>query len=90
MGFTVEVHPRVVKAMKSLPPAHYERIHTLLKVLREEPVPAGIYDVKKLKGTGDLALYRVRAGEYRLIYAVDWKRDLVRVLRLESRGRAYK
>ncbi len=65
MGFSVEVHPRVAKAISNLKPARYQRIPDFLSILREEPVPSAIYDVKKLKGTGDLSVYPVRVGDYR-------------------------
>ncbi|EEB73505.1 type II toxin-antitoxin system RelE/ParE family toxin [Thermococcus sp. AM4] len=90
MSFSVEVHPRVAKVLSKLKPAHYQRIYDFLSLLQEEPVPSSLYDVKKLKGTGDLSVYRVRVGDYRLIYVVDWSNSRIRVLRLERRGSAYK
>ncbi|WP_456421589.1 type II toxin-antitoxin system RelE family toxin [Thermococcus sp.] len=90
MDFSVEIHPRVIKTLSNLKPAHYQRIYDFLSLLQQEPVPSGLYDIKKLKGTGRLSVYRVRIGDYRLIYVVDWGYSRIRVLRLERRGSAYK
>jgi|GEM_PF-6558767 len=37
-----------------------------------------------------LDAYWLRLGDYRLLYAVDWKNKVVYVVRLEPRDRAYK
>ncbi|WP_456452322.1 type II toxin-antitoxin system RelE family toxin [Thermococcus sp.] len=35
-------------------------------------------------------IYRVRIGEYRVIYTVNWKRRLILIHRLKKREDAYK
>ncbi|WP_456443996.1 type II toxin-antitoxin system RelE family toxin [Thermococcus sp.] len=37
-----------------------------------------------------LNAYRLRLGDYRVLYAVDWEDKVVYVVRIEPRGRAYK
>ncbi len=70
-------------------PDHYvRRILLALQALTQNPAPAPEYDVKKLAGTHDT--YRIRIGEIRIEYEVDWELKRVGVLAVEFRGRAYK
>jgi mRNA-degrading endonuclease RelE of RelBE toxin-antitoxin system len=55
--------------------------------LRENPVPAEFYDVKKLGGYVDT--YRARIGDLRVIYEIVWDVKRVHVLVIEHRERAY-
>jgi len=90
MVFEVEIHPRVSKAVNKLPKAHYSKFCELLEILKIKAVPAEIFDVVKLKGTGKLDLYRIRFGDFRVIYVVDWENGVIKIHRLERRGKAYK
>ena len=56
-------------------------------MLRENPVPAELYDVKKLKGYRDT--YRVRIGDVRIIYEISWDETTVNVLYIGPRESAY-
>jgi mRNA-degrading endonuclease RelE of RelBE toxin-antitoxin system len=56
-------------------------------VLRENPVPAENFDVKKLKGQTDT--FRARIGDVRVIYEVLWDQKMVNVLVVEPREKAY-
>ncbi len=70
-------------------PDHYSRrVLLVLEVLSQNPTPAPEYDVKKLAGMHDA--YRIRIGEIRIEYAVDWKSKRIGILGVEFRGRAYK
>ncbi len=90
--FEVRVHSKVAKsAPKVLKPAHLKRLMAFIRELKTNPLPDG-YDVKPLTDRKILGLdaYRLRLGDYRLLYAVDWKNKVVYVVRLEPRDRAYK
>jgi len=70
-------------------PEHYRRrVLGLLLTLRENPVPAEYYDVRKLRGYTDI--YRVRIGDIRVIYEILWEEREVDVLLVEWRRRAYR
>jgi mRNA-degrading endonuclease RelE of RelBE toxin-antitoxin system len=45
------------------------------------------YDVKRIKGTTDW--YRIRLGDYRIVYWVDEEKHEVGVHRVDTRGDAY-
>jgi len=90
MTFMVEIHPRVLKAVDKLPKAHYSKFYELLEILKIKAVPREIFDVAKLKGTSELDVYRIKFGDFRIIYAVDWENGVITIHRLERRGKAYK
>jgi mRNA-degrading endonuclease RelE of RelBE toxin-antitoxin system len=70
-------------------PGHYvRRILLAFEALTQNPAPAPEYDVKKLTGTHDT--YRIRIGEIRIEYEVDWEFRRVGVLTVEFRGQAYR
>jgi len=70
-------------------PDHYvRRVLLAFEALTQNPAPAPEYDVKKLVGTHDI--YRVRIGEIRIEYEVDWESKQIGVLAVEFRERAYK
>ena len=90
MTFEVKIKREVVKAAKSLPKANRRKFLELKNALQYEAVPRDRFDIVKIKGSEDLDIYRVRIGEYRVIYSVNWTRRLVLIHRLKKRGDAYK
>ncbi len=90
--FRVEVHPRVVKiASKELEPAHIKKLAKFLEIAKYNPIPKG-FDIKQLKNfeVEGYKGYRLRLGNYRLLYGINWKDKIVYVSMLEPRKRAYK
>ncbi|MCX6656166.1 MAG: type II toxin-antitoxin system RelE/ParE family toxin, partial [Candidatus Bathyarchaeota archaeon] len=55
--------------------------------LESDPIPYRDFDVAKLKGADDA--YRVRIGDTRLVYVVDWRSNCITITRIEPRERAY-
>jgi mRNA interferase RelE/StbE len=64
--YRVEVTRSAEKELQRLPLKVVHKIVEVLQSLEEDPRPAGC---KKLKGYKDL--WRVRVGNYRIVYAVD-------------------
>ena len=85
--FQVIASQKARKAIKKLPEHYKRRIIELLLIIRENPVPAEYYDIKKLKGYTDT--YRARIGDVRVIYEILWDLKRVHVLLIERRERAY-
>jgi mRNA interferase RelE/StbE len=61
------------------------RVSEVLKALREDPRPPG---VKKL--TGSSADWRVRVGDYRILYEIDDSEMTVTIWRIVHRSAAYR
>lgn len=73
------------KEFRSLPVDMKNRIQTAVDGLVRSPRPTG---VKKLRGSQ--GLYRIRVGEYRVVYEIDDKARLLRVTRVRHRKEAYR
>ena len=58
--FDVTIAQSAQKSSKKLPEHFKRRIVELLLILRENPVPAEYYDVKKLKGLADIKAGRIK------------------------------
>jgi len=56
-------------------------------ILRQNPVPASLFDVVKMKGQVDTC--RARIGDHRVIYEINWNNRRIDVLVIERRESAY-
>ena len=83
--YTVEVLSTAQKELKWLAPAVVERVYSRLEALRSNPRPPGC---KKLKG-GEKE-WRIRVGEYRVVYTVDDPKRQVEVTRIRHRSEVYR
>ncbi|MDP2995426.1 MAG: type II toxin-antitoxin system RelE/ParE family toxin [Anaerolineales bacterium] len=81
----VFIHCKAEKILKRLDGETLERIRRALRSLANEPRPAG---VRKL--TGHDNLYRLRVGDWCIIYAIEDDRLIVLVLEISTRGNAYR
>jgi len=87
--FSVIIADSAVKELKVLDAKLTERIKIHLKELEEDPFrkrPKA--DIKRLHGLKDPILYRLRVGEYRIIYAIGEKN--VKITHILKRSDAYK
>jgi len=66
MEYQVLILPRAQRKIESLPLRTRKRIGNAIDALAENPRQQGI---KKLKGAEDL--YRLRVGDYRIIYSIE-------------------
>lgn len=72
------------KEINSLPESVQKRVEKAIDSLKSNPRPRG---TAKLKSKEDL--YRIRVGDYRIIYVVDDKKHLVDVSYVRHRSKAY-
>jgi mRNA interferase RelE/StbE len=83
--YRIEFAPVATRQFKKLPREVQVRITRRIDTLAERPRPDG---VKKLEGEG--SLYRLRVGDYRVIYTIEDKLLLVLVLTLGKRADIYR
>ncbi|RLE80936.1 MAG: type II toxin-antitoxin system RelE/ParE family toxin [Thermoprotei archaeon] len=76
---------KAVKDFKRLPSEVKQRVRKAIVILHETPFPRG---VKKLKGFSNT--YRLRIGDYRIIYKILWDRNEIWILRIAHRREVYK
>lgn len=82
--YSVELKPSARRELERLTPKLIERIFPKLEALAGEPRPNGC---KKLKGGQQE--WRIRVGDYRVVYAIDDARRRVSVTRIRHRSDVY-
>lgn len=87
--FEIRVHPDAVKFLADLKPETKERLKSGIRNLEIDPFKnRPQVNIEKLKGTKKREdLYRLRIGDYRIIYAVE--DNTVFVLEIMLRGKGY-
>ena len=73
------------RGLSGLSKADLRRVDLKIRALADDPRPAG---AKKLEGVGDL--YRVRAGDYRVLYQIEDARLVVLVVDVGNRRDVYR
>jgi mRNA interferase RelE/StbE len=84
VSWTVEVQRPAEKELAALPLQARERIASALRAMEDDPFPHG---VKKLKARDG---YRVRVGDYRILFTVNRAARLVRVGAIGHRKDVYR
>jgi len=83
-AYEIRFHPGAAREYRRLQGPLRERIRDAVDGLAEDPRPAGVV---KLAGRDD---YRVRVGDYRIVYAVDDTERVVIVARIAHRREIYR
>ena len=84
MSYSIVGPKSVQKQLDRLPEQVYQRILQKIRLLTEDPRPAGSL---KLKGVE--AEYRIRIGDYRLRYKIDDDKQIVILGRCQHRKNVY-
>lgn len=87
MAYRLEFKPAVLRDLKKLPKAASRRLATSIEALAEDPRPSG---AKKLQGKGTHVFYRLRVGDYRVIYQVHDDVVLVLIVHIADRKEIYR
>ena len=73
------------KDLERIEPKHVSRIIEVVESLSVNPFPP---DCRKLRGVKQI--YRIRVGDYRVIYQVDTKAKIVVIYYVRHRRKAYR
>ena len=84
MSFRVEVRHSAEKELGRLSAQAQQRIAVALLRLAEQPLPA---KVQKLKGSDG---YRIRVGDYRVLYTINTEKREVSVFAIGHRREVYR
>jgi mRNA interferase RelE/StbE len=85
MSYTVAISHAAKREFRQLSAQVQGRISAVIDSLAEDPRPPG---VRKLTHPPDT--YRVRVGEYRIVYGIDDSAELVRIIAVGPRGSVYR
>ncbi|OGO30712.1 MAG: hypothetical protein A2Z29_00610 [Chloroflexi bacterium RBG_16_56_11] len=81
--YEIELRRNAIKALDKIPKTARSRIASSLLRLSENPRPGG---VEKVRGT---ELWRVRQGDYRLVYHINDENKKITVVRIGHRRDIY-
>jgi len=84
MKYTVVIKKLAEKFIVKLPKSEKERV---LKAIYDLPEGS---DIRELKGKKNKGLYRLRVGNYRVIYTIDNGKLIIYVVDAGNRGDIYK
>ncbi|MBN1369598.1 MAG: type II toxin-antitoxin system RelE/ParE family toxin [Dehalococcoidaceae bacterium] len=82
--YTVELRRRAQKSLDNLPEHDFIAVIEVIKHLADSPRPKG---VEKIKSAG---LWRIRQGDYRIVYSIDDDTKMVVILRIGHRQEIYR
>ena len=85
MAYTIEVAPAAERQLAALPKPIQTQIVRRIDKLAGDPRPHG---VEKITGEDDL--YRVRSGDYRILYTINDQELLVLVVKIADRKEVYR
>jgi mRNA interferase RelE/StbE len=85
-GYELRITPAAAKELDALPrKKDREAVAARIRALADEPRPRGA-----VKLSGEQALYRVRQGRYRIVYAIEDDRLIIVVIRIKDPKDAYR
>ena len=88
MVWTVNLRKQPLKELAKMPDEDRERILKAITKLSQNPFDISKLDIKKLKG--ETEKWRLRSGEYRVIYEILRAEILIDVIKIGPRGNVYK
>jgi mRNA interferase RelE/StbE len=84
--YRIEFRPAALRDLKKLPKDVLTRISGKITALADDPRPLG---VEKLSGSAE-DFYRIRVGDYRVLYTVQDKVLLVIIIKVRHRREVYR
>ena len=84
MTYAIAILRRAQKELQRLPRADYERVRDAIRALADEPRPPGCLALTGRDG------WRIRVGNYRVIYEINDMQHLVTILHVGHRRDVYR
>ncbi|MBN2421838.1 type II toxin-antitoxin system RelE/ParE family toxin [Candidatus Woesearchaeota archaeon] len=85
MMFSIKYSSKAIKFLKKLNKDLVVRIITKIELLKENPV---MHDTKSIEGFKE-KLYRIRVGDYRILYEINYQNNSVGIIKIDKRSRIY-
>ena len=82
--YRIELRRRAQRALDRLPKTDFRALIEAIKELAQTPRPRGI---EKVESAG---LWRIRQGDYRIIYAINDNRQIIIIVRVGHRREIYR
>jgi mRNA interferase RelE/StbE len=85
VAYQITILPAALRQLTDIPKPDRRRIQEKIDALAAEPYPPG---AKKLQGKHEF--FRIRSGNYRIVYNVEHERLIVMVVRIGHRREVYR
>jgi len=85
MGYSLFFHKKVKKFISELDHSQKDRVKEKLVSFAENPF---VGDIKKVKGKKDV--FRLRIGDFRILYILDDKEKSIYIVKIDYRKTAYR
>ncbi len=85
--FDIEITTSAAKEFKKLPKSIKEKVKEMVGFLAQNP-RSEFLKIKKMKGPVDL--YRVRVGDYRIVYEIYDNKLIILIIKIGHRKEVYK
>lgn len=82
--YQIVFHKAFIKYLKAIPKEYHKPIYNCIQGLTIDPRPNG---VKKMQGSKNI--YRIRCGDYRIIYAIEDSKLMVFIAKAGHRKDIY-
>ena len=82
MSYTILIEKRATKEAESIPPTQRKKIDKAITSLAAQPRPRGCKKLTPKNG------YRIRVGNYRVLYSVDDDTKVVVIYRIKIKGKS--
>jgi mRNA interferase RelE/StbE len=79
MSYTVKLRPSAQKDLDGIPAQDYQIIAKAISGLEQNPRPV------KTKKLADSSLWRIRAGNYRVVYTIEDSNKVIIIVRIARR-----
>lgn len=79
------IEKRAERDLKSLSKSLFKQISAEILLLKRNPRPYGVHKIKGTKSD-----WRIRIRDYRIIYEINDKEQVVRIWRVKHRSEAYR
>ena len=86
--YKIVIHRKVAKRLKAVPESYLRSLSALLDAMEENSVPWKDFDLKKIEGVD--STYRIRIGDYRVVYFVEKEKQTIHILKFDRREKVYK
>ncbi|BFU88869.1 MAG: hypothetical protein NTAFB01_00560 [Nitrospira sp.] len=83
--YSIVIKRSAEKELKAIPPGDLQRVVDRIRGLAQQPRPSGC---EKLSGESER--YRIRQGDYRIVYSIDDAARLVEVVKIGHRREVYR
>jgi mRNA interferase RelE/StbE len=84
VAYEVIIKPPAQRDLDSLPEKEVVRITRRLAQLQQNPRPVGVQKLTDQEG------YRIRSGDYRVLYLVDDQKKQIQIYRIKHRKEVYR